>query len=55
MLANITKKITDQIVLNVPGTSEEKAEQLNYGLYIAFTDILKLIAVLSVAFVLGQF
>ncbi len=55
MLANITKKITDQIVLNVPGTTEEKAEQLNYGLYIAFTDILKLIAVLSVAFVLGQF
>ncbi len=55
MIANITKKITNQILLNVPDTTEEKAEQLNYGLYIAFTDILKLVAVLSVAFVLGQF
>ncbi len=36
VLAKITKKITDQIALYVPNTSEEKAEQINYGLYIAF-------------------
>ena len=55
MIANLAKKITDQIVLNFPDTTEEKAKQLNYGLYIAITDILKLVAVLSVALVLGQF
>lgn len=55
MIAKFAKKITNQIVLNVPGTTEEKAEQINYGLYIAITDVLKLVAVLSVAFVLGQF
>ncbi|PYG88511.1 accessory gene regulator B [Ruminiclostridium sufflavum DSM 19573] len=55
MLKKITKKITAQIVASVPGTSKEKAEQINYGLYIAFSDGLKLIAVLLVALGLGQF
>jgi accessory gene regulator B len=55
MLAKITMKIADQIILNVPGTTEEKAEQIKYGLYIAISDVLKLVAVLLAALVLGQF
>ncbi len=54
MLGNITKKITNEIVLNVPGISEEKAEQIDYGLYMAFADGLKLLAVLIAALLLGQ-
>ncbi len=54
MLENITKKITNEIVLNVPGISEEKAEQIDYGLYMAFADGLKLFAVLFVALLMGQ-
>ncbi len=53
MLGNITKKITNEIVLNVPGISEEKAEQIDYGLYMAFADGLKLLAVLIAALLLG--
>ncbi len=55
MLSKIVKKITDQIVLNVPGITEEKAEQIDYGLYTAFSDILKLFAVLLTALVLDKF
>ncbi len=54
MLSKIVKKITDQIVLNVPGITEEKAEQIDYGLYTAFSDVLKLLAVLLVALILGK-
>ncbi|EPR14111.1 accessory gene regulator ArgB-like protein [Ruminiclostridium papyrosolvens] len=54
MLEDITKKITSEIVLNVPGISEEKAEQIDYGLYMAFADGLKLLAVLIAALLLGQ-
>lgn len=54
MLEEITKKITNEIVLNIPGISEEKAEQIDYGLYMAFADGLKLLAVLLTALFLGQ-
>ncbi len=54
MLEDITKKITKEIVLNIPGISEEKAEQIDYGLYMAFADGLKLLAVLITALLLGQ-
>ena len=53
MLEDITKKITNEIVLNVPGISEEKAEQIDYGLYMAIADGLKLLAVLIAALLLG--
>lgn len=55
MLSKITKKITEQIVLNVPSTTEEKAEQIEYGLYVFISDTLKLFAVLLTAEILGQF
>ncbi|PYG88693.1 accessory gene regulator B [Ruminiclostridium sufflavum DSM 19573] len=55
MLSKIVKKITDEIVMNVPGITEEKAEQIDYGLYVAFSDSLKLIAVLITALFLGKF
>ncbi|ACL76471.1 accessory gene regulator ArgB-like protein [Ruminiclostridium cellulolyticum] len=54
MLEVITKKITNEIVLNVPGITEEKAEQIDYGLYMALADGLKLLAVLIAALLLGQ-
>lgn len=54
MLSKIVKKITEQIVLNVPGITEEKAEQIDYGLYTAFSDALKLLAVLLAALILGK-
>lgn len=54
MLEEITKKITNEIVLNIPGISEEKPEQIDYGLYMAFADGLKLLAVLLTALFLGQ-
>ncbi len=54
MMSKIVKKITDQIVLNVPGMTEEKAEQIEYGLYTAFSDVLKLFAVLLAALILGK-
>ncbi len=55
MLSRITKKITDEILVTVPGISEEKAEEIDYGLYMAFSDGLKLIAVLLTAYIVGQF
>jgi Membrane protein putatively involved in post-translational modification of the autoinducing quorum-sensing peptide len=55
MLANITKKITKEIAAFVPGITEEKAEQIDYGLYMAISDGLKLIAVLTTALLLGVF
>ncbi|EPR10250.1 accessory gene regulator ArgB-like protein [Ruminiclostridium papyrosolvens] len=54
MLENFTKKITNEIILNVSGISEEKAEQIDYGQYMAFADGLKLLAVLVAALILGQ-
>jgi accessory gene regulator B len=54
MLSRITEKITDEILVAVPGITEEKAEQIDYGLYMAISDGLKLIAVLLTAFFLGQ-
>ncbi|EMS72173.1 accessory gene regulator ArgB-like protein [Ruminiclostridium cellobioparum] len=54
MLSKITKKITNEILITVPGITEEKAEEIDYGLYMAFSDGLKLIAVLLTAFALGQ-
>jgi accessory gene regulator B len=54
MLSKIVKKITEQIVLYVPGITEEKAEQIDYGLYTAFSDVFKLLAVLFVAQILGK-
>lgn len=54
MLSRITKKITDEILLTVPGITEEKAEQIDYGLYMAISDGFKLIAVLLTALFLGQ-
>jgi accessory gene regulator B len=55
MLLKITKKITELIILNVEGTTQEKAEQINYGLYVFISDTLKLLAVLLTAMILGQF
>lgn len=55
MLSRITKKITDEILVTVPGITEEKAEEIDYGLYMAFSDGLKLIAVLLTAYIVGQF
>ncbi len=54
MLSKITKKITNEILVTVPGITEEKAEEIDYGLYMAISDGLKLIAVLLTAFALGQ-
>jgi accessory gene regulator B len=46
MLDTITSRITDQIVLSIPGISPEKAEQIDYGLYMAISDLLKVSAVI---------
>ena len=54
MLDKIAQKITNQIVLNVEGTTPEKAEQIEYGLYVFISDTLKLFAVLLTAAILGQ-
>ncbi len=54
MLSKITKKITNEIVVTVPNITEEKAEQIEYGLYIAASDGLKFIAVMLTAYFLGQ-
>lgn len=54
MLSKITKKITNEIVVTVPNITEEKAEQIQYGLYLAISDGLKLIAVMLTAYFLGQ-
>lgn len=54
MLNKITKKITNEIIVTVPNITEEKAEQIQYGLYIAISDGLKLIAVMLTAYFLGQ-
>lgn len=54
MLSKIVKKITDEIVIYVPGISEEKAEQIDYGLYVAFSDGFKLLAVLLTALFIGK-
>ncbi len=54
MLNKITKKITNEIIVTVPNITEEKAEQIQYGLYIAISDGLKLIAVFLIAYLLGQ-
>lgn len=54
MLNKITKKIANEILITVPGITEEKAEEIDYGLYMAISDGLKLIAVLLTAFALGQ-
>lgn len=54
MLSKITKKIANEILVTVPGITEEKAEEIDYGLYMAISDGLKLIAVLLAAFALGQ-
>ena len=54
MLNKITKKITNEILVTVPNITEEKAEQIQYGLYIAISDGLKLIAVMLTAYFLGQ-
>ena len=54
MLNKITKKITNEIIVTVPNITEEKAEQIQYGLYIAASDGLKFIAVMLTAYFLGQ-
>lgn len=54
MLSKITRKITNEILETVPGISDEKAEEIDYGLYMAFSDGLKLMAVLLTALFLGQ-
>lgn len=54
MLSKIVKKITDEIVIFVPGISAEKAEQIDYGLYVAFSDGFKLLAVLLTALFIGK-
>ena len=54
MLSRITKKITDEILVTVPGITEEKAEEIDYGLYMAISDGFKVIAVLLSAYFLGQ-
>lgn len=55
MLSKIVSRITKEIVINVPGITEEKAEQIDYGLYTAFSDTLKLLTVLLIALLLGKF
>lgn len=54
MLNKITKKIANEILVTVPNITEEKAEQIQYGLYIAASDGLKFIAVMLTAYFLGQ-
>lgn len=54
MLSKYVNKITNAITIYVPGISEEKAEQIEYGLYTFFSDGLKLLAVSLVALILGK-
>jgi accessory gene regulator B len=54
VISKIAKKITNEIVLNLAGITEEKAKEIEYGLYMALSDGIKLIAVLITAFFLGQ-
>ncbi len=54
VLSKITKKISNEILVTLPNITEEKAEEIDYGLYMAFSDGLKLISVLIAAIILGQ-
>ncbi|QNU67232.1 accessory gene regulator B family protein [Ruminiclostridium herbifermentans] len=55
MLDLITKKITNQIVLNFPNITTEKAMEIDYGLYMAFSDILKALTIIIVSLPFGLF
>lgn len=55
MLSKITEKITKQIVLNFPQITNEKAEQVEYGLYMALSDIVKVSALVIVSLPFGLF
>ncbi len=54
MLDRITKRVADEILATVPGMTEERAEQIDYGLYMAISDSLKLAAVILTALLLGK-
>ncbi len=54
MLDRITKRVANEILATVPGMTEEKAEQIDYGLYMAISDSLKLALVILAALLLGQ-
>lgn len=53
MLSQITEKLTKQIVLNFPQMTPEKAEQVEYGLYMALSDIIKILALVLVSLPFG--
>ena len=53
MLSTITAKITKQVTVTFPEITPEKAEQIDYGLYMAISDILKVSALLIVSLFLS--
>jgi accessory gene regulator B len=55
MLSQITEKLTKQIVLNFPQMTPEKAEQVEYGLYMALSDIIKILALVLISLPFGLF
>jgi len=55
MLSKITEKIVKQIVLNIPQITPEKAEQIEYGLYMAFSDVLKVLLLVLLSIPFGLF
>ncbi len=55
MLSRITEYITKQAVLVLPDITPEKAEKIEYGLYMGISDISKVIALLIVSIPLNIF
>ncbi|EPR10136.1 accessory gene regulator ArgB-like protein [Ruminiclostridium papyrosolvens] len=55
MLSRITEYITKQAVLILPDITPEKAEKIEYGLYMGISDISKVLALLIVSIPLNIF
>ncbi|ODM24898.1 accessory regulator AgrB [Clostridium sp. Bc-iso-3] len=55
LLQKLCNNITNAIKDRVKGIDDDKAEIINYGLYLWITDIIKLTIILSTAYFLGVF
>ncbi|MCX7745501.1 MAG: accessory gene regulator B family protein [Clostridia bacterium] len=55
LIESISKSLTNSAKKNVKGMSEEQCEIVNYGLYVLFSDLIKMILLLISAYLLGIF
>jgi len=55
MFSKISQGVTNRIIKNFPDVTQEKAEQIEYGLYMFLADITKASIILIIAVLLGVF